>query len=341
MGVKGLELRGDLPMDKSYTPKEVAEMLKIAKTTVYELIKRGELNSYRVGNKMRIELKDIEEYIERKKEIKNDKVAVNKDKDEEKSGRRTELGENPSYFGGDAVEAGEKDFVICGQDLMLDILARHVEACRLDTRIYRSYIGSYNGLYSMYIDEADAATCHLWDAKSDSYNVPYVRSLLPGMSSIIIHLAKRTQGFYVLRGNPKKINNWEDLAREDVTFINREKGSGTRVLLDEKLKMLGISPAKINGYNRECLSHLAAASTIARGGADAAMGCASLSSQVKDIDFVPMQEERYELVIRKKDFEKKIVKTILKILNSEVFRMEIFGLGGYDIEEMGKVVARI
>lgn len=87
---------------------------------------------------------------------------------------------------------------------MLDILSRYLETCHLETRIYRSYVGSYNGLYSMYINGASAATTHLWDAKTNTYNIPYVKSLLPGISTVIIHLAKRIQGFYVLSGNPKK-----------------------------------------------------------------------------------------------------------------------------------------
>lgn len=315
-------------MDKSFTPQEVAHMLKIAKTTVYELIKRGELNSYRVGNKMRIELKDIEDYINSKKEIKKETKKQNVG---EKANSIIETVPQITNY-------NSNDFVICGQDIILDILSRHIETYNLGTRIYRSYVGSYNGLYSIYINGASAATTHLWDAETDTYNLTYIKSLLPGIPTLTIHLAKRTQGFYVLKGNPKKIKTWKDLTKPNVAYINREKGSGTRVLLDEHLKREGIKSSDIVGYNRECLSHLAAAATIAKGGADVSIGTKNPSTQIKDIEFIPIQEERFELVIRKDLSDTKIVKAIMEVLNSETFKLEVMGLGGYDISEMGSII---
>ena len=312
-------------MDTSFTPQEVANMLKIAKTTVYELIKRGDLSSYRVGNKMRIEMKDIEKYINNKKENKfhhsiSENSLVNS----------VELTLETFH---------NNDFIICGQDIMLDILSRHLETYHLETRIYRSYVGSYNGLYSMYTKGTSAATTHLWDSDTDSYNLTYIKSLLPGIPTVVIHLAKRMQGFYVLKGNPKNIKTWQDLTKPNITFVNREKGSGTRVLLDENLKKLNIDYSQINGYSRECTSHLAVASTIARGGADVGIGTQNASIQIKNIDFIPIQKERYELVIKKEDINTRIVKSIIEVLNSDAFKREILGLGGYVITEIGVIVS--
>ena len=314
-------------MDTSFTPQEVADMLKIAKTTVYELIKRGDLNSYRVGNKMRIEMKDIEKYISNKKDNKS-----------QHSLPENNLA-NPVESLLDNVH--NNDFIICGQDIMLDILSRHLETYHLETRIYRSYVGSYNGLYSMYTKGASAATTHLWDASTDTYNLTYIKSLLPGIPTVVIHLAKRMQGFYVLKGNPKDIKTWQDLTKPNIIFANREKGSGTRVLLDENLKKLTINFSQINGYSRECTSHLAVASTIARGGADVGIGTQNASIQIKNIDFIPIQEERYELVIKKEDMNTRIVKSIMEVLNSDIFKFEVLGLGGYDIAEMGNLVTEL
>ena len=312
--------------NSSLTPQEVADMLKIAKTTVYELIKRGDLNAYRIGNKMRIELDEIEDYKNRKKGIKPSIQSLSPNVES------AELQNDSSSYSG---------FVICGQDIMLDILSRYIETHRFGTRVLRSYIGSYNGLYAMYMKGASIATAHLWDMETDSYNLPYIKRLLPGVPVVVVHLAKRMQGFYVLKGNPKNIKEWSDLARNDISIINREKGSGTRVLLDEHMKKIKIPSSKINGSQRECLSHIAAASTIARGGADVSVGNEKAAMQVQGIDFIPIQQERYEMVIRKEDLDKPQVKAILEILNSDIFRYEISGIGGYDIEEMGEIVAEL
>ena len=312
--------------NSSLTPQEVADMLKIAKTTVYELIKRGDLNAYRIGNKMRIELDEIEDYKNRKKGVKPSIQSLSPNVES------AELQNDSSSYSG---------FVICGQDIMLDILSRYIETHRFGTRVLRSYIGSYNGLYAMYMKGASIATAHLWDMETNSYNLPYIKRLLPGVPVVVVHLAKRMQGFYALKGNPKNIKEWSDLARSDISIINREKGCGTRVLLDEHMKNLKIPSSKINGYQRECLSHLAAASTIARGGADVSVGNEKAAMQVQGIDFIPIQQERYEMVIRKEDLDKPQVKAILEILNSDIFRYEISGIGGYDIEEMGKIVAEL
>ena len=312
--------------DSSLTPQEVADMLKIAKTTVYVLIKRGDLDAYRIGNKVRIELDEIEDYKNRKKGVKPSIQSLSPNVES------AELQNDSSSYSG---------FVICGQDIMLDILSRYIETHRFGTRVLRSYIGSYNGLYAMYMKGASIATAHLWDMETNSYNLPYIKRLLPGVPVVVVHLAKRMQGFYVLKGNPKNIKEWSDLARSDISIINREKGCGTRVLLDEHMKNLKIPSSKINGYQRECLSHLAAASTIARGGADVSVGNEKAAMQVQGIDFIPIQQERYEMVIRKEDLDKPQVKAILEILNSDIFRYEISGIGGYDIEEMGKIVAEL
>jgi putative molybdopterin biosynthesis protein len=147
------------------------------------------------------------------------------------------------------------------------------------------------------------------------------------------------QGFYVAKGNPKSIVGWDDLNRADITIINREKGSGTRVLLDEHLRKLGISAKSVNGYERESTSHLAIASTVARGGADIGMGNEKAGLQVKDIDFIPLQSERYELVIKKEDLDKPPFRAVIEILRSHEFKMELEGIGGYDLKEIGKIVA--
>ncbi|HEX9060159.1 MAG TPA: helix-turn-helix transcriptional regulator [Clostridia bacterium] len=314
-------------MDNSaLTPQEVADILKIAKNTVYEIIKRGELNSYRVGKKVRVDLKDVEEY-----------------KNSTKSKKGTSRGEiqkplKPNPLSLEEIPRGS-GFVICGQDITLDIMSRYLQMHPDGVPALRSYIGSYNGLYSLYNGNVQVTAVHLWDGDTGQYNVPYVRRMLPGIPAVIIHLAVRIQGFYVANGNPKGIKGWEDLRRKDISIINREKGSGTRILLDEHLRKLGIPASTIKGYERESTSHLAIASTVARGGADVGMGNEKVGQQVKGVDFIPLQPERYDIVIKKEDINTPPFNAVIDVLRSSEFRMEIEGLGGYDLKDMGKIVA--
>ena len=135
----------------------------------------------------------------------------------------------------------------------------------------------------------------------------------------------------------KNIN--EDLKRKNITLINREKGAGSRVLLDEHLRLLNIYGSSINGYDKETESHLTIASTVSRGMADVGVGIEKIASQVEGVDFIPLQKERYELVIKKEDMETPVVQAIFDILRSDEFKAEFRSIGGYDISEMGKVVA--
>ncbi|HBP62932.1 MAG TPA: excisionase, partial [Desulfosporosinus sp.] len=122
--------------------------------------------------------------------------------------------------------------------------------------------------------------------------------------ALIINMVYRAEGFYVAKGNPKNISNWSDLARPDLRFVNRERGSGARVLLDEKLRIEAIDHQSVNGYSNEEMSHTAVASKIARGEADVGLGIEKAAQHVNNIDFVPLQIERYDLVIRKEDLDK-------------------------------------
>jgi len=317
--------------DFALTPLEVAELLKISKNTVYELVKRGELNSYRVGNKVRIEMKDIEEYKNKSKKFQNAKqVSV------------IPVDSYTPILNPYESEKIQKSygFVICGQDIMLDILSRHLQHHTKGFQALRSYVGSYDGLYALYHGNVQIATAHLWDGETGQYNVPYVKRMLPGIPTVIVHLANRKQGFYVQKSNPKGIKDWEDLKRPGITIINREIGSGTRILLDEHLKKLGISGHSIDGYERECFSHLAVASAVARCGADVAIGNEKASQQVDGIDFIPLQTESYDLVIKREDIEKPQFQAVLQILSSQEFKLELLGIGGYDLKDLGKITTQ-
>ncbi len=239
------------------------------------------------------------------------------------------------------VELQRSSLIICGQDIMLDILGRHLESRMSSIRALRYQVGSFSGLWALYHGKADLIGIHLLDGDTQQYNIPYVRHLLPGIPTVIIHLAIRTQGFFVAQGNPKNIKDWQDLTRADLKMINREKGSGTRVLLDEQLRCLQLDSSQINGYANEEYSHLAVASAVARGEADLGLGNEKAYLQVKGIDFIPLQKERYEMVIKKEDIDKPQFQTVLEIIRSPEFKAELQGLGDYELGEIGQIVAEL
>lgn len=312
--------------------QEVAEILNISKNTVYELIKRGELPSYRIGRKVRIDEKDIEEYKNRSRTGAKQYIPVRIEQ------MNTGMVLNYDSDNFTAVTKHKKDFIICGQDILLDVLTRYLERHPKGIQALRSYVGSYNGLIELYRGNVTIATAHLWDGNTDEYNLSYIPRLLPGTPCVIVHLVCRMQGFYVAKGNPKKIYTWNDLTRSDVLMVNRERGCGVRVLIDEQLKKLKISPRLINGYENEELSHLSVASTVARDDADVGVGNEKAALQVNNVDFVPLQKERYDLIIKKEDINTPPVQAILEILNSREFQLELLGIGGYDISDIGKVI---
>ena len=321
-------------LKSSLTPLEVSELLKITKNTVYELIKRGELPSYKIGKKIRIDMHDVEEYINNQKS--NSKPSINRNI------INNSLNNNISNITTNNISLNNptnSEIIISGQDILLDVLARYIEEILPDYTILRSYKGSYNGLYDLYNNKVSIASCHLWDGDNDSYNFDYVKRLLPGTPCILVNLAYRLQGFYVAKGNPLNINSFEDLTNKNIKFINREKGSGVRVLLDEKFRLLNIDPNSINGYYNEENSHLAVASTVGRCDANVGLGNKKASMQVETIDFIPLQTERYDLIIKKSDLNNPIYQNILSILSSEKFKNELYGIGGYDLKDLGKIMA--
>ena len=313
----------------SLTPIEVAELLKITKNTVYEIIKRGELPAYKVGKKLRIDKEDIDNYIKNQKKGKSSSSTKQLNQEIVKS----EISNNKE------IKSDDKNIIICGQDMILDILGRNIENTLPSIKSYRSYMGSYNGLINLYNNKASIASAHLWDWETSEYNIDFVKKLLPGIPCTIINLTYRIQGFYVKKGNPKNIQGWDDLKREDLSYINRELGCGVRVLLDGKLRELNISSNKINGYNSEESSHLAVASAVARGKGDFGLGIEKVAKQIDNIDFISLQKERYDLVIKTENLYNPIYKEILNIINSNEFKDELVGLGGYDLKDTGKIIA--
>jgi putative molybdopterin biosynthesis protein len=197
--------------------------------------------------------------------------------------------------------------------------------------------GSLGGLLAIQEGNADMAGIHLLDEETGEYNYPYIKHTLQGIEVAVMHLADRTQGFMVSKGNPKNILNLEDLKRSDITFVNRQKGSGTRVWLDYKLRELGILPNGIKGYLRELDTHLAVAMSIVRGDADVGLGIQAAAFSC-GLDFIPATKERFDLVIPIKNYNSPNFASLIDIVQSEEFKKVVKEMGGYDTSQTGDTI---
>jgi putative molybdopterin biosynthesis protein len=298
------------------TAEDVAKQLRIAKFTVYELIKRGELPSSRVGKQVRLSREDVGRYLERNR-----------------TGQWNDAGRQVSAEERAEVSTAVKgQVIICGQDRCIDLLVTRM--AETGETAYRSFMGCYNSLNALYHGRLSMAAAHLWDSESGEYNYPFIRALVPGVPVGVLRLAGRMQGLYVKKGNPLGIKDWEDLGRSDITMINREKGCGTRILLDQKLRITGIDPRTIRGYNRESASHLACAGIVAKDGAAVGCGCQT-GAGIAGVDFIPLQLEWYDLVFRLADTNSQAVNAVVSYVRSGDFGRDLEMMGGYDISQTG------
>jgi putative molybdopterin biosynthesis protein len=226
-------------------------------------------------------------------------------------------------------------FMIGSHDITIDIMAQYLAA--KDRRLISSNVGSLGGLVSLSRGEAHLAGSHLLDPDSGEYNKKYVRQVLPDIAVKIIALVGRQQGLMVVKDNPKNIQSLRDLTRESVSYINRQNGAGTRVLLDYHLRLLGIVPSMVKGYQQEEYTHLAVAAAIASGRADCGLGIAA-ASQALGLDFIPLYQERYDLIIPLRYYEDDLLQPLLKLLSDSDFKQAVAGLAGYNIEQMGQEI---
>lgn len=232
----------------------------------------------------------------------------------------------------------EKTVVIVGShdntlDLLGNFLIRHYPAWRLTS----SNVGSTGGLMALKKGIAHLAGSHLLDPDTGEYNLTYIRRLIPEIPVKGVNLVFRQQGLILAKGNPKGITGLNDLTRKEVTFINRQAGSGTRILLDFRLKELGLNPADIRGYDQDEFTHMGVAVAVLSGRADVGLGIYA-AARALDLDFIPVVRERYDLVIPEKYFDTERVQALLSVVRASDFQEAVRALGGYDLSLTGEVV---
>lgn len=226
-------------------------------------------------------------------------------------------------------------FCIGSHDLILDLMAQFLTES--DRRLVSANAGSQGGLISVKRGEAHMAGTHLLDPETGEYNISYIRRFVPDVPVKLVTLAGREQGLVVRRGNPNSVHSLKDLTRSDVQFINRQRGSGTRVLLDYHLSQLRLSADDIHGYHQEEYTHLGVAAAVASGRATCGLVIAA-AAQALDLDFIPLFQERYDLVFPQEYANSQLLAPLFDLLAAPHFRTAVSKLAGYDTAQTGNVV---
>ncbi|GBF11124.1 molybdopterin biosynthesis protein [Tepidibacillus sp. HK-1] len=237
-----------------------------------------------------------------------------------------------------SLEQIDQTIVFAGShDLILDLLASAIRKQDSSYSLSSAHIGSLAGILAIRKGENHVAGTHLLDEKTGEYNLSYIEQYLSNTPVVLINLVYRQQGWIVQKGNPKQIQTIEDLTKEGIRYINRQRGAGTRILFDYLLKQVNLSPDDIYGYTREDFSHLSLAAAIKGGNADVGLGIYS-AAKVLDLDFIPVAEERYDLIMTKEFYQSEAGQLLIQVITSDKFKSEVESMGGYSCRDTGKIL---
>lgn len=228
-------------------------------------------------------------------------------------------------------------FIIGSHDPLLDELADMLHVANNELYISSSHVGSMGGIMAIRRGEAHAAGCHLLDTATGIYNISFIKKYFPKGGVRLIRCVGRQQGLVVAKGNPLGIETFSDIAKKDIRYINRQKGSGTRVLADYMCNSNNLSAATIRGYDREVFTHSLVAAQIACGSADVGMGIYS-AAKIYGLDFIPLCIEEYDLIVPDYAWNTSRVQEMLTVLKSEAFRDKVLSMGGYTVENPGEII---
>jgi excisionase family DNA binding protein len=299
--------------EEMMSTKEVAKYLSIHEKQVYALIKSKKIPSTRVTGKWVFPKKLIDDWI-----------------DSSAKGGLEQARQKSKRIEGAFLASGSNDPI-------LDMLHTYMRKSYPEFYIFSANIGSTDGLKALNMGYTDIAWSHLLDPKSGQYNIPFLSDYLPNVRPVVVNLFHRDLGFVVAHKNPLHIRGFEDLANKEVRLINRQKGSGTRVLLDHYLKRLRITPSKINGYEREVYTHFEVGLSILSKEADVGIATVAVS-KLLGLPFIPITQECFDMILDQSTFFEKGIQAFIEILNSQEFRNRIGGLGSYDFKNSGKIL---
>jgi putative molybdopterin biosynthesis protein len=299
--------------DEMMNTKEVAHYLGVHEKQVYALIKSKRIPSTRITGKWVFPRKLIDDWIE-----SNAQKSLGQAR--EKS-RRIE---------GALLASGSNDPI-------LDILHTFMRNSYPEFYIFTANTGSTDGLKALNKGYTDIAWSHLFDPKTNEYNVPFLPNYVPNIKPVVVNLFCRDMGFLVAAKNPLGIHGFEDLPRKEVRFVNRQKGAGTRVLLDYYLKKMRIPASEIKGYDREVYTHLEVGISVLSKESDVGIGTIAVS-KFFGLSFIPITTENFDMILDQSTFFEKGVQAFVEVLNSDGFRKRITKLGNYDFKNSGKIL---
>ena len=295
--------------------REVAEYLNINEKLVYKLLKEKKIPGTRVTGKWTFPRRLIDEWV-----IESAKENIG-------------LKNKPKELKDHIVIMGSNDFTI-------ELLSHELSKKFPEYSLSFSNIGSLAGLIALSRGNSHIAGCHLFDPDTAQYNVPYISRYLPGIRNTVINLAYRDIGLMVKPGNPLNIVSLKDLSRPAIKIINRQQGSGTRVLLDYELKKMGIEPNHVDGYEKEVNTHFEVAMAVVSGNADVGLGILS-AAKMLNLTFIHLTNEQYDFVIPRENLSAQSIISLIAVIRSPEFKESINQMGGYDTKDTGKVMAEI
>jgi len=299
--------------DEMMSTKEVAKYLSIHEKQVYALIKSKKIPSTRVTGKWVFPKKLIDEWI-----------------DSSAKGGLEQARSKSKKIEGAFLASGSNDPI-------LDMLHTYMKKTYPEFYIFSANTGSTEGLKALNLGYTDMAWSHLFDPKTNEYNIPFLSTHLPQKKPVVVNLFLRELGFVVAPKNPFNIRGFEDLTQKRVRLINRQKGSGTRILLDHHLKKLRIPPSKISGYEKEVYTHFEVGLSILSKEAD--VGIATIAvSKLLSLPFIPITQESFDMILDQSTFFEKGIQAFIEILNSQEFRSRVEKLGSYDFKNSGKIL---
>jgi len=293
--------------------KELAKFLGIHEKQVYALTAAQRLPGTRITGKWVFPRKLIEDWIET-----NAKTGL------EQAKQKTRKMEYALLAAG-------------SNDLILDLLQTQMKRTYPEFFMFSASVGSTEGLKALNTGYTDIAWSHLFDAKSGEYNIPFLSLYTPNIKPVVVNLFHRQIGFVVAQKNPLGIKGFKDLARKDVKFVNRQKGSGTRVLLDHNLKELSIPASQIKGYDNESYTHLEVGQAVHS--KEANVGIATVAvANLFGLDFIPIRDEQFDMVLDQATFFEPAVQAFIEVLRSNDFHKRVAKLGNYNFKDSGKIL---
>jgi excisionase family DNA binding protein len=299
--------------EEMMSTKEVARYLGVHVKQVYALVKSKRIPSTRITGKWVFPKRLIDEWIE-----SHAKQGLEKAR------------EKSASMGGALLACGSNDPI-------LDMLQTYLKKTYPEFLILSANTGSTEGLKALNSGYTDLAWSHLLDPKSGQYNIPFLPTYLPDVKAVVVNLFHRELGLIMAQKNPFSVKGFEDLSRKGVRLVNRQKGSGTRVLLDHHLKRLKIPPSKIAGYEREVYTHFEVGLSILSKEADAGIATIAVA-KLLGLPFIPIAKESFDMILEKNTFFHKGIQAFIETLNSKEFRQRVEPIGAYDFKDSGKIL---